>query len=132
MKEVLKVEFNGDFIEISHPKGVEIERQSMDEYWNTIGDACARYDCQLVLVEAEAPRRRMNTMDAFGSGIKASEVAIRLRLALCFSDYKPDELSEFFKTVAYNRGVTAEFFSTRTDALKWLGVCDKKNEKDAD
>jgi hypothetical protein len=103
----------------------------MDEYWNMIGEGCAKYDCKLVLVEAEAPRRKMNTMDVFGSGIKASEVAATLRLALCFTGYKPDELSEFFKTVAYNRGVTAEFFSNRADALKWLGVCEKKNEEDA-
>ena len=103
----------------------------MEKYWAMLGDACADHNCSLVLVEAEAPERNMTTMDAFGSGIRAAEVAVTLKLALCFSGYEPDELSEFFKTVAYNRGVRAEFFSNRADALKWLGVSEGKTERDA-
>ena len=131
MNEELQISFNGDFIEIRHPKGYKIEPRSMGEYWTMIGEACANYKCNLVLVEAEAPRREMSTMDAFGSGIRASEVAMTLKLALCFAGYEPDELSEFFKTVAYNRGVRAEFFSNRSDALRWLGVCEKNSRNEA-
>jgi hypothetical protein len=131
MNEEVKIDFNVDFIEVRHPKGYRIEPQSMDKYWTMLGNACAEHNCNLVLVEAEAPRRDMTTMDAFGSGIRAAEVAVTLKLALCFSNYEPDELSEFFKTVAYNRGVRAEFFAKRADALKWLGVSERKTRSDA-
>jgi hypothetical protein len=130
MDEELHISFSGDFIEIRHPKGHTIEPQSMDKYWDMVGEACAKHRCNLVLVEADAPKREMSTMEVFGSGVKASQVAITLELALCFAGYETDELSEFFKTVAHNRGVRAEFFSNRSDALKWLGVCenDKRGE----
>ena len=131
MNDELQINFTGELIEIRHPNGYKIEPRSMDRYWTMIGEACEKYKCNLVLVEAEAPQREMSTMDAFGSGIRASEVAITLKLALCFAGYEPDELSEFFKTVAYNRGVRAEFFSNRSDALKWLGIRDRNSKDEA-
>jgi hypothetical protein len=124
MNEEVKIEFNGEFIEIRHPNGLKIAHDSTETYWTRISDACMKYKCSRVLVEAESPRREMGTMDAFGSGVRASEIAITLSLALCFSNYQPDDLSDFFKTVARNRGVRVEFFSNRKDALKWLGVSD--------
>ena len=118
----VRIEFNGEYIELHHPAGFEIEPRTMSEYWALVADACKKHRCSVVLVEAENPRRRMGTMDAFGSGIKASEISYTLSLALCFTGYEPDDLSDFFKTVARNRGVRVEFFSDRESALKWLGV----------
>jgi hypothetical protein len=128
MNEELQIEFNGDFIELRHARGARIDARTMDARWTLISEACAKFDCNRVLVEGEAPERDMSTMDAFGSGVRAAEVAATLKLALCFADYEPDDLSEFFKTVAYNRGVQAEFFSNREDALKWLGVGRRKGD----
>jgi hypothetical protein len=124
MKDNVQLEFNGEFIEVRHPKGFSIDALSMDQYWKMLADACTVHECSVVLVAADAPRREMGTMDAFGSGVRASEIAVTLTLALCFSDYRPDDLSDFFKTVARNRGVRVKFFAERAEALRWLGVRD--------
>ena len=46
----------------------------------------------------------------------------RLTVALCFPNYKHDQLSEFFITVTHNRGVSVKFFDNIETAKKWLGV----------
>ena len=61
-------------------------------------------------------------MAAFDLGVRLSNIKSRLSVALCFFDYERDELSEFLKTVALNRGTNIEFFLNVDDAKKWLGV----------
>lgn len=127
MKGDFSLEFRGDYIHIQHDKDFEISPESMNEFWTALGEACEQYKCPRVLAEGPAPKRRMDTIGAFESGIHASKVAVRLSLALCFYDYKTDELSDFFKTVARNRGARVEFFTDRDEALRWLGVERKEN-----
>jgi hypothetical protein len=79
-------------------------------------------DSSLVLVEAPSPSRKMDTTAAFESGTRVSQVAPGLKVAMFFLDYKTDELTEFFKTVARNRGTRIEFFGDKESALEWLGV----------
>jgi hypothetical protein len=54
--------------------------------------------------------------------VQASNLIPGLRVACCFENHETDELTEFFKTAASNRGVEIEFFSDRQKALSWLGV----------
>jgi hypothetical protein len=59
---------------------------------------------------------------AFISGEQISQSVSGLLMACYFQGYKADELTEFFKTVARNRGTSVEFFSDLEEALRWLGL----------
>jgi len=47
-----------------------------------------------------------------------------MKLAICIYEYIPDETTQFFKNVAYNRGATIEFFNDKKKALAWLGIAE--------
>ena len=40
--------------------------------------------------------------------------------------YTTDETTEFFKNVAFNRGVSIAFFNDKKKALAWLGFQDNE------
>ena len=92
----------------------------MDAFWTFLKEKCEQYECSNVLIEGTAPRRQIDTVGAFSSGVKASTVTQHLWLALCFHDYEPDELSELFRQAARNRGANVHFFSDCAKALNWL------------
>lgn len=122
MNKEAVVEYKGEFIEIRYPKNYELTRRNADAAWELVADACRQYSCNCVLIVTEQPRREMSMVDVFGSAVQAAEAAAVLKLALCFVGYETDDLSDFFKTVAFNRGATVEFFSNCGDALEWLGI----------
>ena len=68
------------------------------------------------------PSRRMDMAGAFVSGDKLAQSIAGLYMACFFEGYETDELTEFFKTVARNRGAMVEFFNTREEAFRWLGI----------
>lgn len=114
--------FVNDHIHIVHPPGFTFRSESIDEVWGTIGSACKKYSCFKVLVEVRKFDRELDTAAAFDSGVAASKIVKGLKIALCFPGYEPDDISEFFKTVAYNRGTLVEFFQDADEAREWLGV----------
>jgi len=114
------VEFNGEFIHIKHRPGFEITSKSMETLWTMVGERCIEHECTKVLVQAVSPTRSLDTMDAFDSGIQASKASRKLKVALCFENYQTDETSDFFKTVARNRGAWIEFFPDFDSASAWL------------
>lgn len=116
------LEYLRDYIHIQHGENFEITPERMEKFWNELAEACEKYDCRRVLAEGIAPKRKMDMMSAYKSGTRASQTSPRLTLACCFPGYKTDEITEFFKIVAENRGVRVEFFVRREDALRWLGV----------
>jgi hypothetical protein len=118
--EELFLEFRSDHIYIRHGEDFEITPEGMDYFWGFLAEQCERYDCSSVLIEAASPKRKMDTVSAFSSGVEASSVAPRLWLALCFHDYAPDELSELFRQAARNRGANVSFFNDCDKALGWL------------
>jgi hypothetical protein len=120
--EELSIEFRNDHIYLRHPEGFEISSESMDGFWDFLREQCEQFDCTSVLVEADAPKRTIDTVGAFNSGVEASRVAPNLWLALCFYNYVPDELSELFRQAVRNRGANVEFFSDCATALNWLRV----------
>jgi len=63
-------------------------------------------------------------MDAYQSGAQAAESIPGMTLAICIDDYTPDDITQFFKNVAYNRGARIEFFNDKKKALAWLGFED--------
>ncbi|MBI3562896.1 MAG: hypothetical protein HY080_14395 [Gammaproteobacteria bacterium] len=119
------IEYRGDYLYVLVGKSYEITPVSMGMFWPAITQACEQYQCWRVLSEGIITARRMSTVDAFNSALQAASNA-QLTLACCFHGYQPDELTEFFKTVAYNRGVRIEFFSNLEQAYRWLGVEQRK------
>lgn len=122
MFDDLFIEFRNDHIYIRHDEKFDITLETMKAFWNFVSQQCERYKCTSILVEATAPQRKMDTVAAFSSGVEVSTVAPHLWLALCFHDYKPDELSELFRQAARNRGANVNFFSNCDKALNWLRV----------
>lgn len=122
MNADIEVDFRGDHIRIEHGSGFEITAEGMGAFWERLGEICRQYACDRVLATGPAPTRKLDTVGAFRSGVKAAEVYPNLWLALCFDGYKPDEMSELFVTAARNRGVRVKFFSSEETARRWLGV----------
>ena len=123
MNTSFTLDFVNDYIRIQHPRNYEITPESQQKVWAAIGEACRKYNCHRVLAETTVPpKRNMTQIDAFKSATLAANASSELRLACFFPEYKTDETTEFFITVAYNRGVRIEFFSNREEALKWLGA----------
>jgi hypothetical protein len=122
MESEFVLKFHGDFIEIVHPPGFVASPSSMPEIWRIISEACSRFDCRKVLVVARQFKRELDTAQAFDSGVEASRIVPGISLALCLTDYEPDDLSVFFKTVALNRGTTVEFFNGEDKAREWLNT----------
>lgn len=116
----LSLEFRNDHIYIRHVEDLEITADAMDGFWSFLSAQCEEYNCSSVLIEADSPKRSLDTVDAFSSGVEAAGVTANLWLALCFHGYRPDELSELFRQAARNRGANVEFFSDCEKALNWL------------
>jgi hypothetical protein len=124
MSHDFTIDFNGKYIHMIHAPEYEICPESNEKMWKELSKACKKYNCRKVLAEGPKQKRRITTIDAFKSGSQASESIPGLKLAICVYEYITDETTEFFKTVAFNRGVHIEFFKDKKKALKWLGIKD--------
>jgi len=102
--------------------GFEITPERMNRLWTEIGAACRRFGIRRVLTEGEVAARRMTTMDSFDNAATAARMAPGLEMACVVSGHVADTQTEFFKTAGANLGVRVDFFKSRADALKWLGV----------
>ena len=107
-----------------HAEDYEISPESNDKLWKALDKACREYKCLKVFAEGASQKRRVTSLDAYKSGTQAAESIPGLKLAICIYEYTPDETTEFFKNVAYNRGVRIEFFNDKQKALDWLGIKD--------
>ena len=72
-----------------------------------------------MLVEGTVPAGVFQTSEVVDAGLKTATVP-KLWLAFCLKDFKPNDQSELFETVAASRGVRAKFFSDIDRALRWL------------
>jgi hypothetical protein len=124
MSTNFSLEFNGKYIHVTHAPDYEISPESNDKLWAALAKACKKHKCLKVFAEGPTQKRRLSSLDAFQSGSQASESIPGLKLAICIYEYTPDETTEFFKNVAYNRGATIEFFNDKQKALDWLGIED--------
>ena len=116
-----EITFRGSYIHVRLADNFVINPAGLEKVWRAIAEACQTYACSKVLSEGNIRLRKLQAWDAFNSGTQASEIT-GLRHACLFYNYKPDDLTEFFKTVASNRGIYIEFFTDKTKALEWLGV----------
>lgn len=124
MSTDFSLDFNGKYIHIIHAPDYEISPESNEKMWKALSQACRKHKCLKVLAEGPTQKRKITSMDAYQSGSQVSESIPGLKLAICIYEYKTDETTEFFKNVAYNRGVHIEFFNDKQKALAWLGIKD--------
>ena len=106
--------------------GFEITPDRMNRLWQSIGEACLKSGLRRVLTEGTVMGRRMTTMESFENAAVAARLVPGLAMACFVQGHIPDEQTEFFKIAAMNRGVRVEFFRSHDEALRWLGVRQKK------
>ena len=121
-KKDFSIEFRGDYIYVVHASDFEITPESKARLWSALAAECETHNCRRVLTEGKRVQRKMSLLDMFDSANQLSSIIPGLRLACCFENYPEDELTNFFKTAASNRGVKINFFSDCREALGWLGV----------
>ena len=114
------VDFCGGHVHIVHHEPIVINPELGDRMWPEIEKACRQHACNKVLVEATVEARNVDTIDVFEAGTTVADLSPRPILAFCFHGREPDELTEFFETVARNRGVNVEFFTDCDSAKRWL------------
>ena len=119
--QVVEINFRGQYLHITHPDNFVLLPEELDDLWQNLANACKTHDCRKVLNEGNLDFSKIRAYDSYSAGSHAGEIR-GLRMACLFPNYKPDEQSEFFKTVAANRGATIELFTDRDAALKWLDV----------
>jgi len=122
MSFIESAEFTGDYLNIRFSDSLTMTDDKLDELWDLLAAMSTKYDCLRTLIEAESPVCGLDTTAAFDSGVKVSGIGAGMQLALCFRNYEMGESSEFFRTVALNRGVRVEYFDNKEKALQWLGV----------
>ncbi|MGB9601580.1 MAG: hypothetical protein ACPMAG_02180 [Limisphaerales bacterium] len=120
MGEETEIKFEGDYVHIIHPKGYEINLESLEELYSELAELCKKHKCFKILAECDSPTRKLQIHQAFTSANHLSSKLPLIKLTCCFYNHNVDDVSEFFKTVAYNRGLRVEFFQSKEKALEWL------------
>jgi hypothetical protein len=114
------LEFRGNCVHVRLAADYEITPEGMARHWSALIAFSKEHNCTRVLSEGINPRGRMGTTDAYDSATQAAAGGLISKVACFWEGYVPDELTRFFETVASNRGLSVRFFSTRTEALRWL------------
>lgn len=121
MSKDFTIEFFDNFIYVRHATRFEISPKDTAQLWSALAVGCSTYNCRRVLIEGKLDWRKGNLLAAYSSATQAMNIIQGLRVACFFENYTEDELTEFFKMAASNRGINIEFFSDRQRALCWLG-----------
>ena len=122
MEKGFTVTTHEGYIHVLYRPHFEITLESIGATCDRLEDICGKRECSRILLEAPSPKRKMDTTAVFESGTRLARIAPGLMVAMLFYNYKTDELSEFFKTVAHNRGARVKYFSEKEKALEWLHV----------
>jgi hypothetical protein len=117
----VEITFRQGYVHITHPENFVVLPADLDTLWMNVANACRIYDCNRVLNEGRVDFSHLRVFDSYNAGYQAGEIR-GLRMACLFYDHTPDEKTEFFITVASNRGAIIKYFNDRAEALKWLGV----------
>lgn len=127
MKIGYSFKFSGNYIYVQNFEEFTASAQSMVKFWDDLAAFCKANNCKKVLAEGNIFKRKMSTVEAFEFGNTAGKKILGLWVAFSFPEYQPDVTTDFFKTVAKNRGVRIDFFNDREDALRWLNVVKRSN-----
>jgi len=116
------LEFRSDHVVVQLAPNFELSPTILPAHWAAVLAFCKEHHCSKVLSLATNPRRTLKTIDAYDSGKAVASGGIALKVACYWQGYEPDELTRFFQTVAANRGLEVEYFSSLSAALTWLKV----------
>jgi hypothetical protein len=90
-------------------------------YLEELQQECAARNCFNVLIEERLVGRRLETWDVYQIAAQGSNRALGKFRAIAFVDVNAQgDLMKFAETVANNRGVPLNVFSSVADAEKWL------------
>jgi len=115
----VSVAFRDDHVHVQLGKDLKVSSEQRNSLWSSIARICEEHGTRRVLVEGTVPAGVFQTSEVVDAGLKTATVP-KLWLAFCLNDFRPDEQSELFETVAASRGVRAKFFSDTERALRWL------------
>ncbi len=115
------ITFREGYLHITHPASFVVLPEYIESLWANLFEACRKYNCNRILNEGHLDFSKLRAFDSYSAGSQAGEI-VGLRMACLFQDYTLDEKGAFFQMVASNRGSTIEFFTDKTEALKWLRV----------
>lgn len=122
MSTSVTIEPRSGYILVTLPPNHELTAQGLEEFWPALLAVCRERKCTKVLSVGPKPTRRMSVMDAYNSGIQATQDLAGLQVAHCWEGYVPDGLTRFFQAVASNRGASVEFFPDVATGRAWLGL----------
>jgi len=113
------IEFRDDHVHVQLGKDLEVSSEKRNLLWERIAHICEEHESHRILVEGKVPEGIFQTSDVIDAGLKTATVP-RLWMAFCFDDFKPEELSDLYETVAASRGVRVKYFSNANAGLHWL------------
>ena len=118
------------YIRIVFPGEDRVTSDNVSARWAVIGEACKKHNCRKILVEAQQIVRQLDTTDIFNAGCALPKMHLHgMRVAFVVPDYDTDSDTEFFETVAKNRGTYISFFKNKEEAFLWLDI-DHENPGD--
>lgn len=96
-------------------------RENVAGYLKELQRECTNRGCRRVLIEERLEGRRLNTVDVFQVAAEGSNHALGCFEAIAYVDMNAEgDLMKFAETVAVNRFLPVEVFSSISDAEKWL------------
>ena len=102
-------------------------RENVARYLEELQRECTNRDGRRVLIEERLEGRRLDTMDVFETASEGSQRALGCFEAIAYVDVNAEgDLMKFAETVAVNRFLPVEVFSSVSDAEKWLLGKDRK------
>ena len=114
------LEIHPDFIAVSLK--LDMHPGELPECLRELSSACAENNCRHILGRVDGPLGALTVADVFEMATYLAATVPALQVALLVGENDSEELKEFFQLAASNRGLTIDFFTDETKALRWLGV----------
>ncbi len=96
--------------------------ETVVQYMQDIQKECEKRDCYRLLIEEKLKGPRLDTIEIFDLVTTGSRSAVGIFEAMAYVDTNTDtpDMTEFAETVAVNRGIPVNVFTTVEDARDWL------------
>jgi len=96
-------------------------KENVAAYLEEIGNECTSRGCRRVLIEERLEGPRLRTIDVFSIVSEASNRAQRAFNAIAYVDVNAEgSVMKLAESVAVNRGVSVQVFSSVFEAEEWL------------
>ena len=101
------------------------------QYMQDVQKECEKRECYRVLIEEKLKGPRLDTIEVFDLVTTGSRSAVGIFEALAYVDTNTDtpDMTEFAETVAVNRGIPVNVFTSVEDARDWLNRVKTSNSR---